>query len=269
MRIGDVSFMIGTDPEGFIYDKHKGKFVGAEGKFSGTKDNPFRIKDFFTQIDGMALEFNTTPELRFKNLHNRCMAFINWFKGVHGEMYELIFEPTVDFDDEVWDEVSFEARMLGCNPDYNAWIMMENEAPDGEEVKFRTGSGHIHLGWTKVLEGDNDHFDLCCQIVRELDATIGVASLLWDNDKRRRNLYGKAGAFRPKVYGLEYRTLSNAWVGNEGVTNYISEVIPVVLSRMLGGEEPFSTSDVIGIINQGDEKEARTWLRSNGIQTPV
>jgi hypothetical protein len=45
-----------------------------------------------------------------------------------------------------------------------------------------------------------------------LDLRLAVPSLIWDKDKKRRLLYGKAGCFRPKPYGMEYRTLSNAWL---------------------------------------------------------
>lgn len=48
-----------------------------------------------------------------------------------------------------------------------------------------------------------------------MDLHLGVPSLVLDKDTERRKLYGKAGAFRPKPYGVEYRTLSNFWIWSE------------------------------------------------------
>ena len=47
-----------------------------------------------------------------------------------------------------------------------------------------------------------------------MDYTLGLDSLLLDSDTRRRSMYGRAGSFRFKEYGIEYRTLSNFWIKN-------------------------------------------------------
>lgn len=52
------------------------------------------------------------------------------------------------------------------------------------------------------------------RIIKMFDAYIGLVSVLLDNDtqKNRRKIYGKAGDYREKPYGLEYRTLSNFYL---------------------------------------------------------
>jgi len=51
-------------------------------------------------------------------------------------------------------------------------------------------------------------------LTKTLDVYLGAVSLLWDQEDRRRELYGAAGAFRPKPYGMEYRVLSNKWISS-------------------------------------------------------
>jgi hypothetical protein len=54
---------------------------------------------------------------------------------------------------------------------------------------------------------------------KQLDYSIGGNNVMMEdklklNGAKRRELYGKAGAFRPKHYGCEYRTPSNVWLSN-------------------------------------------------------
>ena len=49
------------------------------------------------------------------------------------------------------------------------------------------------------------------EVIKAMDVFLGIPSVLMDSGEMRKQLYGKAGAFRPKSYGCEYRTLSNFW----------------------------------------------------------
>ncbi len=51
-----------------------------------------------------------------------------------------------------------------------------------------------------------------------MDLFIGITSLFLDDDNLRRSMYGKAGCFRNKSFGVEYRVVRNFWITTE---NYI------------------------------------------------
>ena len=71
-------------------------------------------------------------------------------------------------------------------------------------------------------EEDDAHFIKAMEITKQLDFVLGVPSVLLDRDGlTRRSLYGKAGAFRPKPYGAEYRVLSNFWLKHENMINWV------------------------------------------------
>lgn len=201
---------IGADPEFFLMQG--GKPRSAHNMIPGTKNNPFPVPCGAVQVDGMALEFNIDPvEHEEDFVHNINTVLQSLRSMVPGE-YEFAFDAAVRFDPDHMDEQPAEAKELGCEPDYCGWTDKVNPAPDAG-VNLRTASGHVHLGWTEVENPlDPDHFYTCCDLAKQLDYALAVPMMLIEPANERRKLYGKAGCFRPKKYGMEYRTLSNYWL---------------------------------------------------------
>ncbi len=54
-----------------------------------------------------------------------------------------------------------------------------------------------------------------------MDLFIGAQLVKYDKDTARRELYGKAGAFREKDYGVEYRTPSNYWITSQDMMRWV------------------------------------------------
>ena len=204
---------IGFDPEFFFQDKD-GKFISAVGLVGGSKDNPMPIGNgCFVQEDNVAVEFNTPAIVLTgrsykdvaKEVHEHFQYVFNWVEENVCKKHDLTISKVASaiFDE---DQLQTEAaKTFGCDPDYNAYTGQENPRPRGPEG-LRTCGGHIHIGYG----GCDKEFNR--NIIKELDSTIGLLSVLNDPDARRRQLYGKAGAYRDKSYGVEYRTLSNYWI---------------------------------------------------------
>lgn len=206
------NLLIGADPEFFV--KKDGKFVSAYGLIEGTKKNPLKVEGGAVQVDGMALEININPAATFVQFENNFQRVMATLRGMVPDEYEFAFVPVADFDPDYIKQQPEEARMLGCDPDFNAYTGEANNPPDAAK-NFRTASGHFHLGWTEDEDIKNpEHLEACMMMTKQLDAGIGLKGIVYDTDNRRRELYGKAGAFRPKPYGVEYRVLSNFWLGN-------------------------------------------------------
>lgn len=206
------NFTVGADPEIFV--KSKGKAVSAYGLVEGDKKTPLKTSKGAVQVDGMALEFNIdpVPADRFVDFNQNIVQTVKDLRNMVDKKYNFNPSPVQDFDPEYIEAQPDAAKELGCDPDFNAYTMEQNPRPDGTRA-FRTGAGHIHVGWGADIPVDNkEHFEICANFIKHLDATVGMFMTFLDREPRRRELYGKAGAFRPKSYGVEYRTPSNAWI---------------------------------------------------------
>jgi hypothetical protein len=216
-----VKVLLGCDPELFVRNPNSKAYISAHNMITGTKDHPQFVKDGMVQVDGTALEFGIDPASNEDEWVSRINSVTGQLRQMIDPGYEIVGHATATFEPAYFEALPRYAKELGCEPDYNAWSGDQNVRPKGDRP-FRTGAGHIHIGWTQDQDPrDFNHFEKCREVARQMDYYLGIQSLLWDKDSSRRELYGKAGAFRPKPYGVEYRTLSNAWVNNELLMRWV------------------------------------------------
>lgn len=212
---------IGADPEIFITDEMNNP-VSAHDIIPGTKSKPFKVERGALQVDGVAAEFNIHPctdlVTWFKHLHvvqGQLQRYVNNYNEKFFKTYKLSSSVVASFTKPYWENsVPEHCKELGCDPDYNAEKRSVNPAHTFlNDRAIRLAGGHIHLGWVRDIEPTEEfHFLECCEVVQQLDAVLWTTSFLWDSDNFRRSFYGRKGTFRPKTYGVEYRTLSNAWL---------------------------------------------------------
>lgn len=254
-----MQFLIGCDPELFVQNPNSKQFLSGHDMIPGTKLKPHKVEFGAVQVDGTALEFNTDPASTAEQFVFNVNTVMNQLQlMVPG--YQLIAEPAVIFDGPYFETIPSEAKELGCDPDLNAYTHKINEPPKSDQP-MRTGSGHIHIGWTKGEDiRDPHHRLLGFEMVKQLDFFLGVPSLIWDSDNRRRSLYGKAGACRIKPYGVEYRVLSNAWLRSDLLKRWVFEAAQAAAKRLEDGDALCDTHGELArrIIDDNDVDGARS-----------
>lgn len=253
------NILIGADPELFV--KQEGIFRSAYGLINGDKHHPEPVPEGAIQIDGMALEFNVDPCANGDELVHRVRSVLDTLRErVKG--YELSITPVAVFEKSHFDEQPEKARELGCDPDFNAWTGAENPRPDNTTT-MRTAGGHVHVGWRSPKDIiDAEHTGMAYALVRELDFHLGLPSLVYDKESERRAMYGKAGACRIKNYGVEYRSLSNKWISEDGLIRWVDRATRNAVAAVQSGKFLVNTyGDIQEIINNSRVNEAKRIIK--------
>lgn len=248
MQIKGRNFTIGADPEVFV--AKGGRLHSAFGLVKGNKRVPYRVNKGAVQVDGMALEFNIEPADEEQDFLDNLQTVQDELKAMI-EGFEFVYAPTVIFSDDIIDMMPREALDLGCEPDFNGYDLSINKKPVPIRG-MRTAGGHVHIGGINTDDPHSEHhMTLSGKLARIMDEEVGVYSILWDKDDQRRSLYGKAGCFRPKYYGMEYRTMSNRWVFNKALASFVFQGTRRAIEKMFNPKyEP--NPDIQHIINNSD-----------------
>lgn len=240
---------LGADPEFFLETKAKGKLVPSQGRVEGTKQEPHVISpakvlkvagystgvgNYAVQRDNVAVEYNI-PYTGSKASWERqikaglALAFeeIPYSKRRN---LKISHKASAHFPEKYLEHE--EAKYFGCEPDYNAWTVSENVMDKTSvDPTLRTVGGHVHIGYLSENPNLNP-----LALVRMLDVYLGVPSIFLDDDNERRLLYGKAGAYRPVPYGIEYRTLSNFWIFKIQYIRWVWDAVVYALQKAKASE---------------------------------
>ena len=215
----DLKIKIGADPEYFLKDS-KGKVKSAEGLIGGTKETPLSISKFghAIQEDNVMVEFNIPPaetKKQFVKDLNFVLDYVDDKVKPLGLSRNIISSAVISQEEGMTEQ----ALLYGCEPDFN--VYKEESNPRITQMGLdRTAGGHVHVGYSGV------QIDVAASqyIVKAMDAVLGVFALENDKDTFRRKFYGKAGSFRFKPYGVEYRTLSNFWLKSDKLMGCIYDL---------------------------------------------
>lgn len=259
-------FTIGCDPEMFLREKETGRFRSAIPYVKGTKHAPQPLPcGGNVQFDNVAIEFGTVPAETPEQFVASIKGVLHDLKEVVPEDCELADVPSACFPEEELEHP--EACRFGCDPDFDAWEMAQNEPPCPSDPTFRSCGGHIHVGMKEGYEFLDD-FPGKAATIRMMDAFHGVIATILDNSEeaiRRRELYGKAGCHRVTDYGVEYRTLSNFWIKSPNLAMLMYYLTQDVLEVVKAGVdealiEDIGADEIQNIINEGKVEEAKKVL---------
>jgi hypothetical protein len=143
--------------------------------------------------------------------------------------------------------------MFGCMPSKNVYDKQGEHAGNGRDLPIRFAGGHIHGG----RQADSKAKE---RMIRAMDALLGVPCVSmfaeYDNPVRRQ-FYGLAGEWREPAHGLEYRTLSNAWLTHPAITHFVFELARKAMQ--------FGQADLNGLI-KGDDKDIQRIINTCDVQ---
>ena len=247
---------IGCDPELMLMRNNK--LISALSIIRGRKHRQQKVNGGTIMSDNVLAEFTIPPAGTDKEFVNNIRTVLASLKSAVGEDVELHAIPSANFPrEELNDE---EAKRFGCDPDYDAWYRKKNDMSSEAPFRtFRTAGGHVHIGHDIVKRSDEDRINF----TKLVDVFLGIPSILIDNhsdSKNRRKLYGKAGAHRPKPYGIEYRSLSNFWVCNPDLSalifNLSVRALQVYAKEGTRIIDELTQKRIISVINKSMRDEA-------------
>ena len=270
MRTTEIA--LGADPEIFL-EKADGTLIPAF-TFLPSKYEPRRTPEEGMSYywDGFQAEYNITPNVEIndalKSIRFGLKALLRAAQESDPSA-RLSLKTVVETPLEMLRELPPEFVEFGCMPSYNVYGIA-GVGLDGISCPYRFAGGHIHFG----IARSDKAMESIPEIVRALDAILGVACVSlfenFDNPVRRR-YYGLAGEHRLPPHGLEYRSLSDAWLFNPKLASLVLDLARKVVVWTVNGKNQWQASEgeVVECILRSDTALARKILARNAHLLPA
>lgn len=259
---------IGADIEVFL-QKDNNEVISAEGIIKGTKEFPYNFREsnkfFATSLDNVMAEFCIPPAQTMDEFAGNIEISLKYIDGILPRGIHIKAAPSAFL--APYHLQSEAAKTFGCDPDYNAWLMgVMNPKPvlgqQGYIANLRTAGGHIHIGY------ESPDYMVSMSLIRAMDIHLGLPAVIEEAPNKRKELYGKAGAFRVKPYGTEYRTISNYFLSSPELIKKVYERTMDAIN-FVNQESPIATEEgdaVQQAINTGNKELAKTMCDYFGVK---
>lgn len=260
--------IIGADIELFVQDRLTKEIVSAEGLIQGTKDKPFVFdpsnKFFATTLDNVLAEFSIPPASNREAFYKYIQKSIGYINSTIPKHLCTVAIPAANLDPRFLQ--TEHAKLFGCEPDYNAYTGLQNNKPYCADATLRSAGGHLHFGYDDAPMFDPDNYsgdEQRCNLIKAADLHIGVPSIIMEPDNKRKELYGKAGCFRPKSYGVEYRTVSNFYLKSKQLTMWAFDAAKKAVDFINKGGTIEKTLGqfIADTINNNDKENAKLLIK--------
>lgn len=277
MQINNL--LIGSDPEAMIIHQESGKMISAVGLIPGTKEEPVSIGNgCYIQADNVNVEWCLPPSDDPVDFTKNLKYCVDYTNKILPQGHRVLLKSSHIFDDD--QLLTPEALEFGCDQDYciyNVDTGSPNPKPAAANPNLRSCGGHIHFGSINLINQQDAIYFLKTHV----EPILGIALVALDPDQRRKELYGKAGAFRYKPYGIEYRTPSNFWLTTPELIHFVFELI---YTRMVGvrpedlpyrvlfkdmGPEFAAPAFIQSVINENKVEQAMKIMSVLDIKLPV
>lgn len=273
--VSKVTNTTGSDPEIFVVRGQERrtllpayKFLPkqadaqtAAGHYHSINSFHPRVKSFAYR-DGFAAECFIQPV----SCHGYLIDFLrdgmqNVLKAAttYDRTAKLTLRNTFTIPKVTMDAATDEDVALGCMPSANAYDDAPMPPTDAREFRLRFAGGHVHLGMA-LPPNHVAAVVKACDVTAAIPAVAIFASL--DNPVRRQ-FYGRAGEYRNPKHGLEYRTLSNAWLATPEIAHLMLNLVRTGAKVGINGyNKYFGLEDkaVQEIINFCDVPAARKYV---------
>ena len=247
ITLKDIPFMLGSDPELCIFDKHLDRIIPSNGLVLGTKDAPHRFKKGTVQLDGTSVEIGPDPGKTsaefLANIRSVVADTRKMLDAHEKDRYELRCGQLVSYHDDDIKALSKTVFDVGCSPEYRIRRGMDNNLqlqviPSSGTVSPKDVpiGGHLHLGFCKdASASDIAHLMDCRSVVSKVDQDLAVL----DSFNQRRRMVQSNGhtAVRVKSYGVEYRKPSSMWLANADTCNWIFQIYKASIMRILSQDQ--------------------------------
>lgn len=212
---------IGSDPEVFVCDNN-GKIVPVIGLVGGTKEEPLPLGDgYAVQEDGVALEYNIPVCDTVAKFQQAIKEGLRRAAEKLPPNYGTVIKPDHEFaPEQLYNPMTW---VSGCDPDFSAWTYEKRAGLDYSKSaypRYRYCGGHIHISFAQMEQTTPE---TAVHIARLMDVLVGVPMRWMEGESIRSQQFAAFGIYRPKVYGLEYRTASNIWLTNDILTEWVAD----------------------------------------------